>query len=581
MQAIDKIADVGYRRLWRDWLSKYRGLIFASFGFMVITAIASAAYAKIIQLIITAYETSDTSVIYWGPIGILLIAVTKGVSLYFQTVSSNTALFRFEANLKKSMYNSLVHADLFRLQGETPAALAARFSADSDLLRTSVQSLLAAVSGLMIIVAAIAVMLSIDWQITLVLLVIFALAIAPVNSIGSKIRRISKGTQAQLSGMNSEIVEGISSIRMARTYQLEDHLNKTASGTFEKIEFLRIMDMKWKGRLSPLVEILSGLAVAALLFAVSWRIAQGTITVAGFMGLLTGVGVLSQPARVLGSTFASAAQGRVALDRIFPILDAINDITDKDNATTLDRAKGQVQFQNVEFIYPNGFAALKKLDLNVPAGSKVALVGRSGAGKSTVFNLIPRLFDPTSGRVLIDGADIRDITIKSLRRQIAVVSQDAVMLTGTVRENIGFGRMDASDKEIEIAAKLAAADEFIRQLPDGYDTNVSPASNNFSGGEKQRLSIARAILRDAPILLLDEPTSALDAESEAAIKDALSKLSKGRTTFIIAHRLSTILDADMIIVMDQGSVVETGTHKELLTNDGLYAELYRLQFAHI
>ena len=581
MQPKDNSADAGYRRLWRDWLSEYRGLIFASFGFMVITAIASAAYAKIIQVIITAYETADTSVIYWGPIGILLIAFSKGFSVYFQLVASNTALFRFEAKLKQVMYSSLIHADLSRLQGETPAALAARFSADSDLLRTSVQALLVAVSSVMVVIAAIAVMLSINWQITLILLLVFSLAILPVNSIGTKIRNISKGTQEQLSGMNSEIVEGLSSIRMARTYQLEDHLNKTASGTFSKIEFLRIKDMKWKGRLSPLVEILSGSAVAALLFAVSWGIARGTITVADFMGLLTGVGVLSQPARSLGSTFAAAAQGRVALDRIFPILDARNEIVDKADAKTIEGAKGLVQFEGVEFVYPNGFAALRKLTLDVPAGSKVALVGRSGAGKSTVFNLIPRLFDPTSGRVLIDGVDIRDISIKSLRRQIAVVSQDAVMLSGTVRANIGFGRLDADNAEIEGAAKSAAADGFIRQLPDGYDTAVSFAGSHFSGGEKQRLSIARAILRDAPILLLDEPTSALDAESEAAIKTALDKLAKGRTTFIIAHRLSTILDADMIVVMDQGSVVETGTHEELLANEGLYAELYRLQFAHV
>jgi subfamily B ATP-binding cassette protein MsbA len=548
---------------------------------MIITAIASAAYAKIIQLIITAYETADTSVIYWGPIGILLIAVTKGFSVYFQLVASNTALFRFEAKLKKAMYSSLIHADLFRLQGEAPAALAARFSSDSDLLRTSVQSLLAAVSGVMVIIAAIAVMLSINWQITLILLVVFSLAILPVNSIGTKIRKISKGTQAQLSGMNSEIVEGLSSIRMARTYQLEEHLNEMASETFSTVKTLRIKDMKWKGRIPTLVESLSGLAVAALLFAVSLGIARGTITVADFIGLLTGVGVLSQPARLLGSTFASAAQGRVALDRIFPILDAKNEIVDKDNARTIERAKGMVQFEGVEFVYPNGFAALKNLTLDVPAGSKVALVGRSGAGKSTVFNLIPRLFDPTGGRVLIDGIDVKDITIESLRRQIAVVSQDAVLLTGTVGENIGFGRMNAGIDDIESAAKSAAADGFIGRLPKGYDTPISATGSHFSGGEKQRLSIARAILRDAPILLLDEPTSALDAESEAAIKTALDKLAKGRTTFIIAHRLSTILDADMIVVMDHGSVVETGTHKELLANEGLYAELYRLQFAHI
>lgn len=581
MQPKETSNQVGYRRLWRDWLSEYRALIVASFGLMIIAAIASAAYAKMIQLIIAAYETADSSVIIWGPIGIVIISISKGISSYFQQVASNTALFRFEAKLKKAMYNKLIHADLFRLQGETPAALAARFSVDSELLRTSVQAILAAVSGMSVIIAAVAVMLSINWEITLMLLVVFSLAISPINSVGRKIRSISKGTQAQLSGMNSEIVEGLSSIRMVRTYQLENHLDDTASATFSNVEALRIRDMKWKGRLSPLVEILSGTAIAVLLFAVSLGISRGTITVADFIGLLTGVGVLSQPARQMGSTFAVAAQGTVALDRIFPILDAQNEIFDKPNAITLENTNGQVQFEGVDFVYPNGFAALKGLTLDVPAGSKVAFVGRSGAGKSTVFNLIPRLFDPTSGRVLIDGTDVTDISIESLRRQIAVVSQDAVLLTGTVRENIGFGSLGAVDHDIENAAKFAAADDFIKRLPEGYDTPVSSAGNHFSGGEKQRLSIARAILRDAAILLLDEPTSALDAESEAAIKSALDRLAKGRTTFIIAHRLSTILDADMIVVMDHGEVIETGTHAELLEIGGLYAELYSLQFANV
>jgi len=302
--------------------------------------------------------------------------------------------------------------------------------------------------------------------------------------------------------------------------------------------------------------------------------------VADFMGLLTGVAVVSQPARKLGDTFALMMQGRAVMDRIFPILDARNEIADKLNAKVLENVTGLVRFKQVEFAYPNGFKALTEFSLDVPAGSRVALVGPSGAGKSTVFNLLPRLFDATGGQVLVDGQDVKDVTVASLRKQIAVVSQESVLLSGTVKENIGFGRVDASDADITSAATAAASHGFIDALAEGYDTKVTSGGNHFSGGEKQRLSIARAILRDAPILLLDEPTSALDAESEAAIKAALDRLAKGRTTFIIAHRLSTILDADMIVVMDKGRVVETGTHSELLDNNGLYAELYRLQFAH-
>lgn len=572
-------SEVGYRRIWRDWLVPHRALIFASFGFMVVNALASAGYSKMIQLIISAYETAIPTVIWWGPLGIVVISALKGFSTYFRSLTSNVALGRFEVSLQKAMYNKLLYADLSRLQTDSPASLAVRLSSDVGMISGAFQQLMGGISSVLIIVATLGVMLSIDWQITLVLVVIFGMAVVPVNVIGGKIRKTTKRSQEQLSEMNNEIVEGLTGIRMARTYQLEGHLGKTANTIFDQLYVLRIRIQKWQARLSPVMEILSGLAIAALLAIVSWRIGRGTITVADFMGLLTGIGIASQPARRLGSTYAGAMQGLVAIDRVFSVLDAENTIIDKPDAKKLERSTGHLEFDHVGFAYSNEFEALKDVNIDIPAGAKVALVGRSGAGKSTIFNLIPRLFDATSGRVTLDGTDIRDIEVESLRRQIAVVSQESILLAGTIGENIGFGRIGAGADDIKAAAKAAAADEFISKLADGYDTELSPAGGHFSGGEKQRISIARAILRDAPILLLDEPTSALDAESEAAIRKALDELSAGRTTIIIAHRLATILDADMIVVMDEGRVVETGTHAELLKTGGLYSELYHLQFA--
>lgn len=570
---------VGYRRLWREWLSRYKWPIGFALLLMIVNAVASAGYSKAIQLIINAYESADTSVIYWGPMTIMVISTLKGFSVYWQSLTVSRTFGDFERRLRKRLYNRLLYADLARLQSDSPASLATRLTADVGMIRGAVQSMMGGFSAIAIILATTIVMLSIDWSITIVLLLVYSLAVIPVNMIGAKIRKITRRSQAQLSQMNNDVVEGLSGIRMARTYQLEKHLGDTADTIFDDLFGLNFRIERWRARTSPVMEILSGFAIAALLVFVSWRISHGSINVADFIGLLTGVGVISQPARRLGSTLTGAMQGMVAMDRVFDILDAENEIRDLENAKEIGRSSGHLTFEKVGFSYPNGFEALKDVGFEVPTGTKVALVGRSGAGKSTIFSLIPRLFEATEGRITLDGEDIRSLTLESLRAQIALVGQESILMAGTIAENIGFGRLGATDEEIRAAAKAAAADGFIEKLEDGYDTIITPSGGHFSGGEKQRISIARAILRDAPILLLDEPTSALDAESEAAIRSALADLSKDRTTLIIAHRLSTILDSDVIVVMDDGRVVETGSHDELLSQKGLYAELYRLQFA--
>jgi subfamily B ATP-binding cassette protein MsbA len=544
---------------------------------VLVEAAASASYAKLMQWIIDAYEAADPSVIWWGPLLVVALTAAKGGSEYFKTTRTNALLTGLEADLQKHMFARLVGTDLARLQTEAPAGLATRFSSDIGLIAQAVKSMINGASGLLVILGTFAVMLSIDWPLTLALLLVFTLAYTPITVIGRKLKRLSGQTQAQIASMSSEVTEGLTGIRMARTYQLEAPLTDHAGQVFDTLMALKQKQNRWSARVSPLLEMLIGLAIALLLVVVGWRMQTGTITLADFTGLLTGLGVAAGPARKLGGLYAQAQQGQAALDRVFLLFDVENTITD--GPVTLGRVEGAIRFDGVGFAYPNGFVALEGVDLEVPAGAKVAFVGRSGAGKSTVFNLLPRLYDPTAGRILIDGVDIRELTLASLRDQIAVVSQDSVLLTGTVAENIGFGRRDAAREEIVAAAEAAAADGFIRALPKGYDTRIVPSDASFSGGERQRLSIARAILRDAPILLLDEPTSALDAESEALIRAALDRLARGRTTLIIAHRLTTILDADRIVVMDRGRVVETGSHAELLAQGGLYADLYRLQFA--
>jgi len=567
-----------YRRLWRDWLLKYRGILLIGVLAMVIGALTSAGFAKGIQLVMQGFESADPSVIWWGPLTILLLTSTKALCTYFFQTRTNTALVNAETDLQKAMHEKLVYADLARLQNESPTALATRFTADIMLMRMAVIQIFGGLSSVLIIIATVAVMLTIDWLITLTLVFVFSLAVLPVNRIGARLHKVSRTTQDDLAEMTSDVSEALSGVRMARTYQLEKYLIKNAKGIFDRLLLLKQKLIRMEAQLSPMMEALSGAAIAALLVIVAWRLSNGSATLADFMALMTGLGVISQPARNLGKTFAMAKQGEAALDRVFELIDLENTIFDAPDATQMVRGAGQITFENVGFDYPDGKVALQGINLEIPAGKTVAFVGRSGAGKSTIFNLLPRLYDVSSGAVLIDGVDIRSVTQMSLRQQITLVGQDSVLLTGSVAQNIAFGRVAAARKDIVAAAKSAVADGFITALPAGYDSKITSGGATFSGGEKQRLSIARAILRDAPILLLDEPTSALDAESEAAIRSALARLSKGRTTLIIAHRLATIMDADMIVVLDQGRISETGNHKELLAKEGIYAELFRLQF---
>jgi subfamily B ATP-binding cassette protein MsbA len=564
-------------RLWRTWLAPHWRLLAVSLAMTAVVSVASGGYAKLIQLVMTAFQAGSAEVIWWGPAGVILLSGASAIGQYFRETTGNRVITRMETELRKTMFARLVGTDLARLQTEAPAGLASRFSSDIGLIGTAVRAMLGGLTGIVTIIVTFGVLLSIDWALTIGICLVFAIALVPVNRIGRRLRRLATRTQIEVAAMTSEVTEGLSGIRMARAYRLEEPLAASAEGVFERLFGLRIQQNRWQARVAPMMEILIGIAVAILLFMVGVRIRAGTITIADFTALLTGLGVISGPARRLGGNFATVQQGAAALERVFGLFDTENTIVD--GPETIGRAIGQIRFEDVGFAYPDGHVALEGFGLAIEPGMRVAFVGRSGAGKSTVFNLLPRLYDPTAGRILLDGHDLRSLTLASLRDQIAVVNQESVLLTGTVAGNIGFGRRAAGRAEIEAAARAAAADGFIRALPQGYDTPVAPTAGQFSGGERQRLSIARAILRDAPVLLLDEPTSALDAESEAAIRDALERLARGRTTLVIAHRLSTVLDADLIVVMDRGRIVEEGTHAELLARRGLYADLYRLQFA--
>ena len=571
-------AREAYGRLWHGWVKKHWTSLMMSVVLMVIIALTTAGYAKFMEYAIGGLEARNADVVFWAPIGIIALTLTRSICQYSNVLLQNRILSRVQADMQREMYDTLVDMDLGQLLAEAPAAIAARFSADIELVRAATIAVFGSLRDVLTLIATVAVMLSIDWAMTLALMCIFGLVFLPVGFAGSRIRNTSKEIQQEIAQMTSAVNEGLSGIRMVRTYQLEDTLKATSNKSFERLYHLRVAIVKWQAALSPIVEALAGVAVGLTLFLVALRIQSGAIDIAGMIGLITALGVLTNPGRKLTQAFAVGAQGISALERVYGFFDTKNTVTDGPDAIESGRAKGQITFEDVDFTYPDGFQALKDINLTVEAGKTYAFVGRSGAGKTSVFNLLPRLFDPSKGNIFLDGKKIKSLTLKSLRDQISLVSQDSILLSGTVVDNIGFGRKGADKQACIKAAKAAAAHGFISKLADGYDTIIEPSKATFSGGERQRLSIARAIVRDAPILLLDEPTSALDAESEASIKAALDALSKDRTTLVIAHRLSTILDADQIVVMDEGQIVAQGTHDELLEDGGIYADLFNLQF---
>jgi subfamily B ATP-binding cassette protein MsbA len=567
-----------YRRLWSGWVRPHRGRIALSLIMMLAYAATSALLVQLTVHIVDAFDRQDQQAIALAPVLVLAVTAARGASLYLQKTLNIRSFAAVEADLQRTMYGALLQADLARMQEEPPAALGARFTADIGLVRVVLNQISNSLSSVATIVGAFTQMLLIDWQLTLGVLALFVAAGLPITHIGGRLQRLSRRTQQEIGAMTAKVNEGLSGARLAKTYRLEAYLQAAADRSFADLRRLRVKAMDAQARIEPMLEVVGGLALAGLIAFVGLRIAAGTNSIGDFSGFLAGLVLATQPLRKLGNSYAIITQGVAALQRIYDLLDQPNLVVDRPGATALPPVSGEIRFEGVEFRYPDGSLALRGIDLHVPAGRTVALVGRSGAGKSSLFNLIPRLYDVSAGRVTIDGHDVREVTLASLRDRIALVAQDSVLLTDTVAANIGFGRPGASRAEIVAAARAAAADGFIAALPNGYDTMLGEEGGSFSGGERQRIAIARAMLRDAPILLLDEPTSALDAANEAQIRAALRRLARGRTTIVIAHRLATILDADLICAMDEGRIVETGTHAELLARGGLYADLYRLQF---
>ena len=417
-----------------------------------------------------------------------------------------------------------------------------------------------------------------DWQLGIIAFVVFPVAVIPIARLGKRMRKVTVNTQEEMGQFTTLLEQTFQGARVVKSYGMEEYEKSRVRTIAERVFSLNFKADRVRAIASPIMETLGGIAITLVIAYGGFRVIHDSMDPGSFFSFITALLLAYEPMKRLANLNAALQQGLAGAQRLFELLDREPTILEKPDAQALTINGGGMKLEDVHFSYVTDQAALAAMNFEVPAGKTVALVGPSGAGKSTILNLIPRFYDVDNGRITIDGTDVREVTFESLRGSMALVSQEITLFDDTIRANIAYGRPEASEDEIIEAAKNAAAHNFIMEMPDGYDTYVGERGTKVSGGQRQRLAIARAMLKNAPILLLDEATSALDTESERHVQSALTKLMQGRTTLVIAHRLSTVMDADLIHVIDQGRLVESGSHAELIAKDGLYARLYQLQF---
>ena len=569
-----------YRRLYRDYSKKYLKQILWSVFFATLVAISTSAIAWLLDPAIKKiFIEKDQSLIFAIPLLIIIAFTVKGFALYFAKGIMISVAEEIKKILQSQMVRSLIAADTQLIDKKHSGKFISNLTFDvshiTNLLSNFILSLF---KDSLTLIGLLGVMFFQNWRLSLIAIIMIPVASFSAKTLGKRIGKVVTEAQEKSGFLNTYLIELFKNHKLIKIFQKEqyendradNHLNQLKDKT-KKINLVYI-------RMSPIMETLTGIMIAILIFYSGKLALKNQMDVGNFFSFLAAMMLAYQPIRSLSTLNMTANQGLSAALRILPIIDIKNKIIDNEKSKDIKITKANIKFNNINFKYNTDEKnVLKKINLNIAGGKMTSLVGHSGSGKSTILNLIPRFYDAQNGQIFIDNQSIYEIKIKSLRKKISLVSQDTTLFDDTIKNNIGYARSDATDDDIIEAAKLSYSHEFINELPNKYETIIGENGIRLSGGEKQRLSIARAMIKKTPIILLDEATSSLDAETESKIQDALKILTAGKTTIVIAHRLSTVLNSDQIYIIDDGNVVANGKHDELLNNSKLYKNFYEKQ----
>ncbi len=565
------------RRLVAAYLRPYFKTLAGALFFMFLAAAMTAAFAKLIQPVLDDVLVSrKENMVIPMAIAVFSVFFINGISSYLHTVMMNRIGQSIVTDVQRDLFSRFMDLDLKFFHENPSGQLIARMISDVQVMRTAVSESLTGIGeSFMTLIFLAILMFSQDAKLALISFCVFPPAAVFVSHLGRRLRKVSKSIQKEIGGVSDSLSQIFLGMRQVKAYSTENFERDRFARKVESVRNMYFKSYRIGNLSTPVNQTLIGIALTVVIIYGGRQAIKGELTVGELMSFIAAFSLSYEPLKKLAKLNNNLQTGLGAAERVFDMLDRRASIVNRPGAREVKLSRPEIVFDHVTFAY--GFDeghALRDVSFTAAAGKVTALVGPSGSGKTTAMNLVPRLYEATSGRVLVGGVDVRDITLESLRGQIALVSQDITIFDDSVRANIAYGRPDATDAEVEAAARAAAAEEFIRSLPESYATRLGEQGVKLSGGQRQRIAIARAILRDAPILLLDEATSALDNESERAIQASLEKLQKGRTTLVIAHRLSTVQNADHIIVLERGRVAEMASHEELMGKSGIYARMH-------